>query len=409
MLIKRQILSDLISHLDKNEITLLVGPRQAGKTTLMFALIDEIKRKKGKCLYLSLDNENDRRFFSTQADLLEKISLSLGKSKGFVLIDEIQRKSDAGLFLKGIYDMRLPYKFIVTGSGSLELKEKVSESLVGRKRLFEIYPLTFAEFVDFKTDYRYNGRLRQFLKVESDSGLRLLNEYLSFGGYPKLVLAETTAEKELVIEDIFKSFIEKDIRLLLRAEKSDVFADLLRILASQSGKLTNYTELSNTLNLSQQTVRKYLWYLEKTFIVEKSLPLFKNIRKEITKSPIYYFTDFGLRNYALGVFGKAVTSQDGFLFQNFVFNELRGQPRKFWRTKQGAEIDIVLDQYPRTIPVEVKFTKLKEIRLGRFFNNYLKKYLPERAYLVNLDFSSTMEMGKTLVRAVPYFKLDQIS
>ncbi len=93
---------------------------------------------------------------------IRKLELDLGKRGGFVFIDEIQRKEDAGRFLKGLHDLKMPYKFIVSGSGSLELKEKIHESLVGRKRLFELATLTFEEFVNFKTSYKYSDNLPAF-------------------------------------------------------------------------------------------------------------------------------------------------------------------------------------------------------------------------------------------------------
>lgn len=142
-MIKRYILDELKDHLSKKEISFIVGPRQAGKTTLMLIIKDYLERKGEKTLFLNLDIEHDKEFFGSQARLIKRIELELGKQKGFVFIDEIQRKEDAGLFLKGIYDMNLPYKFIVSGSGSVELKAKIHESLVGRKRIFELPTLSF--------------------------------------------------------------------------------------------------------------------------------------------------------------------------------------------------------------------------------------------------------------------------
>jgi len=142
-MIKRTLLNKLKSHLSKREFSLIVGPRQAGKTTLMLLLQDYLKKKGEKNLFLNLDIESERIFFSSQEKLLSKIRLELGTGGGFVFIDEIQRKEDAGLFLKGLYDMRLPYKFIISGSGSIELKEKIHESLTGRKRVFELSTVAF--------------------------------------------------------------------------------------------------------------------------------------------------------------------------------------------------------------------------------------------------------------------------
>ena len=166
MKIKRNLLKQLKDHLVKKEISLIVGPRQAGKTTLMLFLKDYLEKRGEKTVFLNLDIERERQFFNSQEDLINKIKLEVGKSKAYVFIDEIQRKENAGLFLKGIYDMGLPYKFIVSGSGSLELKEKIHESLAGRKRVFELNTISFDEFVNFKTGYRYEESLADFFNVE---------------------------------------------------------------------------------------------------------------------------------------------------------------------------------------------------------------------------------------------------
>lgn len=398
---------DLIKHLDNNEISLLVGPRQSGKTTLMLQLIEKLKNENKKYIYLNLDIEKDNVYFVSQSKLLEKIKSILGNEHGYVFIDEIQKKENAGIFLKGIYDMNLPYKFIVTGSGSIELKEKIYESLAGRKRVFEIYPLSFNEFVNFKTNYLYEEKLEDFFKVNNITGIELLNEYMMFGGYPKVVLRDTFEEKRLALEDIYKSFIEKDIQVLLKVEKSDVLTNLLKILGSQNGRLTNFNELSNTLNISVQTVKKYVWYLEETYIINKSLPFFRNIRKEITKSPIYYFIDSGLRNYLLDIHSFESVTDKGFLFQNFIFNEVKKiystsvSSIKFWRTKQGAEVDIVIDNYPTPIGIEVKYSSGDGLGIGKSMHSFINKFKPEKYFIVSLSSGNLKEV-------VPFYKISNL-
>lgn len=343
----------------------------------------------------------------TQAKLLEKIRSELGTGPGYVFIDEIQKKENAGIFLKGIYDMHSTYKFIVTGSGSIELKEKIYESLAGRKRVFKIFPLSFSEFVNFKTDYRYTNKLEEYFKVNDISGLELLNEYLMFGGYPKVVLSQTSDEKRAALEDIYKSFIEKDIQILLRIEKSEVLTDLIKIIGSQNGRLTNYNELSNTLNISLPTIKKYLWYLEKTYIIKKSVPYFRNVRKEITKSPIYYFVDPGLRNYLLDIYSFDSVADKGFLFQNFVFNEIEktisSTPKslRFWRTKQGAEVDIVIDSYPHPVGIEIKYSPGEKVIVGRSMRSFIKKFETKQYFIVCLTKGASKEI-------IPYYELNKI-
>lgn len=162
-----------------------------------------------KTLFLNLDIETDKPFFNSQSALIEKIKLEIGNEAGFIFIDEIQRKENAGVFLKGIYDMNLPYKFIVSGSGSVELKEKVHESLSGRKLTFELGTLSFEEFVNYKTDYQYQDKLPDFFKIERFKAKILLDEYLNFGGYPRVVLSSLLEEKRNTIGEIYRSYVEK--------------------------------------------------------------------------------------------------------------------------------------------------------------------------------------------------------
>src|SRR3989338_1414941 len=127
MQIKRTINYQIKKHISRPEITLIVGPRQVGKTTLITEIGDELKNQGEKVVIFNLDIEDDFGLFTSQSKLINRLKLDLGNEKGYVFIDEVQRKEDAGRFFKGIYDMKLPYKFILTGSGSVELKEKISE------------------------------------------------------------------------------------------------------------------------------------------------------------------------------------------------------------------------------------------------------------------------------------------
>ncbi len=415
MLIKRALFNQIQKHLSSKEITLIVGPRQAGKTTLMEMLQKELKRKGEKTTFLNLDFDVDLPFFKSQDKLLQRIALDIGENGGYVFIDEIQRKENAGLFLKGLYDMKLPYKFIVSGSGSIELKEKIHESLPGRKRLFELYTLSFEEFVNFKTEYKYTSdgnsfmELASFFDIYKEKTEQYFEEYLNFGGYPKVVTARTTEEKRAAIADIYQSFLEKDISILLNIQKTESVVALVRVLASQVGNLVNVAELSNTLGISVQTVREYLWYLEKTYIIGKVTPYFSNLRKEITKAPTYYFVDLGLRNYAINQFGSAATLPGGFLFENFVYNSLKGHLNltsttiHFWRTQDKAEVDFVLNTGTETIPIEVKYTHLKSPEMTRSFRSFLTKYKPTKAFIIHLGshFEGTIEGTK--VYFTPFF------
>ncbi|MBU4292678.1 MAG: DUF4143 domain-containing protein, partial [Actinobacteria bacterium] len=186
---------------------------------------------------------------------------------------------------------------------------------------------------------------------------------------------------------MFQSYLEKDIFYLLKIEKSENFINLIRMLASRIGKLVNYSELSNTIGINNSTLKKYIWYLEKTFILKRVSSFYKNIRKEITKSPTIYFYDLGMRNFILNVFGKSDSIPDkGFLFQNFIFNILSERLKEtsatinFWQTQDKAEVDFVLNFGNIYIPVEVKYSLIKKPVVSRSLLSFIKKYNPPQAF-----------------------------
>lgn len=408
MFIKRKILNRIRKHLNHKEITFITGPRQAGKTTLMLHLQEELRRKGEKTLFFNLDIERDKEFFTSQDRLIKKIELEFGKNKGFVFIDEIQRKENAGLFLKGIYDMNLPYKFIVSGSGSIELKEKIHESLMGRKRIFELLPLSFEEFVNFRTNYRYEDRLCEFFSIETSKTIELLEEYMNFGGYPAVVLEDKYEGKFAIINEIYRSYVERDITYLLKVKRTELFENLMKLIAFQIGKLINIAELSSTLGGSTNTLKNYLWYMEKTYIIHRVSPYFKNIQKEIRKTPVYYFYDLGLRNLACGEFG--MTSDKSFLFQNFIFNILKERKPEiskiyFWRSKDKAEVDFIVEAGRKVVPVEVKYMNLKKAIIPRSLRSFIGKYNPEKAIIVNLNLDENVIINHTEVHIIPFYKL----
>jgi len=413
-MIKRKILSQLQEHLLSDQMTIITGPRQVGKTYLMSELQKQLQDQGKKTIWLNLDNEEDKQKFTSQGDLLAYLELQVGSDKATVFIDEIQRKENAGLFLKGIFDMNTPYKFVVSGSGSLELKAKISESMAGRKQLFMVDPVSFEEFVNFKTNYQYEDRLLDFFKIEEGKTARLLTEYMVFGGYPRVILAETADLKQNQMQEIYRSYVDRDIHDLLHLEKTDAFNNLLKILASQIGSLVNFNELARTVGIDVKTIRHYLFYLEQTFLIKKVTPFFRNTRSEVTKAPIYYFVDLGLRNWLLGLFGlpEIPISISGHLFENLVFNILKSQTElsptqiHFWRTKDQAEVDFILEKGLEVIPIEVKYTKSSKLEIPRSMRSFITRYKPTNAYIVNNGNGESGEkVENTNIQLLPYYHL----
>ena len=337
-----------------------------------------------------------------------------------MFIDEINRINNPGLFLKGLFDMDTGYKFIVSGSGSLELKADIIEPLTGRKKIFYCYPLSFTEFsaanlnTEFKDFESLFTEVTRHLASQPFARQRLIDEYLAFGGYPRVILAKTENEKAEVLREIFQSYLEKDIVLLLKVEKQQAFENLVKILASQPGSLINRAELASTLAVSEKTVNKYLFFLEKTYVISLTRPFFKNARSELTKNPKAYFSDLGFLKIAQGIKPSIGKPRDGKAFENACYLRLKEldlfELPKYWRTKSGAEIDFVIlsEKTGKPIGVEVKLSA--KAGLGKNIYSFASKYQPELIFIYSYQDKRTKRKIKkeninTLVIYLPFYLL----
>lgn len=410
-LIRRDIYKKFDQHLSKKEITIISGIRQCGKSTILYELKKNLEKNGKKTLFLNFDFDADKKFLETQETLVNKLRFEFGNEKSYVFIDEIQRRENAGIYLKGIYDLKLPYKFIVSGSGSIELKEKIQESLAGRKRVFEMNTINFTEFVDYKTNYKYTDRLGSYFEYEEVKTHELLLEYMNYGGFPRIVTEKDPAEKIELINEIYNSYIERDLIKLLKINKPDIFKDIFRMLSYLSDKLINFSNIADDTNTSVQTLKKYLYFAEKTYSIKSIRPYFNNPGKELRKTPMIYFTDLGLMNYAIGKYGLLSNPMDfGFVFQNFIFNILREKVSnnteiKYWRTTDKAEVDFVIDKITDVVPIEIKYKNIKREVISRSFRSFMQKYKPKTAYIINLGLDKTIQIDQTAVRFIPYTKL----
>ena len=276
MLYPRKIQQEISNWLLRDEIIVLSGSRQTGKTSLLKLLRDDLKSKKiekERLFYLNLeelDVLNDLN--ASPKNILNYIKVK--NKKSYFLIDEIQYLDNPSNFLKYLYDEhRDKVKLIVTGSSSLELKAKLQDSLVGRKVAFRINPLCFEEFLRFKrTDILdYYKHESAPLAVQTEFK-KYLDEYLLFGGLPKIALTDNSDEKKMLLKNYVSDYLNKDIRSIGKIDDLLKFNQLVKILASQIGQLLNVNELANTLNISRKEIGRYLNLLEYTFVLHRILP-----------------------------------------------------------------------------------------------------------------------------------------
>ena len=374
MLYPRNILLQIKKVLNKEEFIILTGARQTGKTSLLIMLKNFLEKKGHSCYYFNLENP-------TYLELLNKHPFNIfelipeNKSKQNIFIDEIQYLDNPSNFLKLLYDeKRSKIKIIASGSSAFYIDKKFKDSLVGRKFLFEVYPLNFDEFLIFNNQEELLNKKHQKISVYyQEKILKLWNQYLIFGSYPKVVLSESDSAQRIVLEDIASSYIKKDIEDAGIKNQDKYFA-LLTILASQIGNLVNSQELAATLNIARKTVEEYLYVMKKSYQIALIKPFYKNLRKELTKMPKVYFYDLGLRNLLLNNFEPIKKRHDkGAYLENIVFKEFLNKGTnldtiKFWRTQDKKEVDFVIENQA----FEIKFQqdKIKKKYYGQFTAYY---------------------------------------
>ncbi len=332
----------------KGKIILLIGPRQVGKSTLLHSLCNEY----GDYLFLDGDDPAVRNQLDTPN--FEQIKLLLGNYK-LVFIDEAQRIKNIGLTLKMINDRLKGVQLLVSGSSSLDLGDRLQESLTGRKWEYHLYPISWEEW------YHQNNYLTVTQQLES----RVL-----YGMYPEVL--NNPGEEEVILKELTKSYLYKDIFALSGIKKPDILEKLVTALAYQIGSEVSYNELSQLLGIDKNTVSSYIELLEKAYVVYRLNPYSGNQRNEIKTHRKIYFYDTGIRNAVINNFNPLALRQDkGALWENFVINERMKHleyhriPMQsyFWRAIQGGEVDLLEHKNGKLYAYEIKWRKSKKSKL----------------------------------------------
>lgn len=370
---KRKIVNEILKYLESKEVIVIYGARQVGKTYLLKYLIEHHIKK--NVFYFDLELPNLLELCNQGAENVCRYLIQKGaeeNQKIFLLVDEIQYMEDPTKFLKIIHDHYPNIKLLVSGSSTFEIKKKFKESLVGRTVNFEVYPLSFEEFLMFKgKNYKITKNNTDAINAEL---IGFAEEYIKFGGYPKIVLENSEEKKQTYLSQIISTYVRKDIRDIGNIRNVSSFNKLLEILASQSGQLINVLELSNTLRINRETVLEYLDLLENTFIIKRITPFHKNLRSELSKNPKIFFLDTGMMHLLwLKEFPKIVL---GNVFETFVFLELMKLNKKinFWRTTNKQEVDFIIKTKELyAIEVKYNFQNLDNSSLRFFSNEYACK------------------------------------
>jgi len=419
----RRIQPLILNWIDEPEIIVIKGARQVGKTTLIqqiiYDLIHKAKVHPENIFYFSFDDRDLRNLVlknpKSVFNFIQQQRTGVKKDRLFIFFDEIQKAPLMLEILKMYYDANKDYKFIITGSSSLELSKGVSESLLGRVVNFHLHSLTFQEiltlkgsetlakflpkagsevedflqkFAGFKDnkqniDYDYERLKKIYSELDfyKNDMMIQFNEYLLRGGYPGIVKKEKL-KAEMILRDIKQVYIEKDIIATLKIGKHLAFSGLLELLAYQIGSLVNLEELCRNLKVSFPTLKNFLNILEKTYIIELLQPYFENQRKAVRKNRKIYFLDTGFRNACIGLINLPGNPNEiGHLVENMTFNILKkansylfGESMRFffYRTYDGAEIDFVLKRGNEIFPIEVKYQNFVKEKVPTVMKNFMK-------------------------------------
>lgn len=338
MLIERELEKVMVPYLETPEAVVVTGMRRTGKTTLLQSLYRKIPSENK--LLLDLENPLNQKYFEEEdyekvRASLAVLGLGLGE-RAYLFLDEIQLSKSLPSIVKYLSD-HYPIKFFLTGSSSFYLKNLFSESLAGRKVLFELFPLTFREFLVLKGE-----RIVPPAFPEAPSGAvsallsRHYDEYMRFGGFPGVVAKGSAPEKQRALEEIFTSYYQQEVVQLGDFRRTSLVRDCMLLLLSRVGSKVDIQKIASELGVSRPTVYEYIAFLEGTYFITLLKPFSRSRDVSIRGAGKVYAIDSGL----LGAIARV---SDGILFEQAVFQALRRRGELRFYRRGAMEIDFIVN------------------------------------------------------------------
>lgn len=401
--IKRNLEDTILNYLESPEIIAVIGPRQAGKTTM----INNILQKFEGAISISFDDQRILNMFEKNTD--DFITAYVKKSK-YLFIDEFQYAKNGGKILKYVVDSQ-KIKIIISGSSALDISVHTVKYLVGRILVFSLYPFDFREFLAAKNpayfnlyrDYKSKFELgkSEIIKIPSDTHEKMLKyyeEYSVYGGYPRVVIEENYESKKDLLRNIYNTYFLREVKDVLGLIDDYKLGNLIKALALQAGNLIEYNELSRLSEYSYVSLKKYLNFLEKTYICVFIRPFYKNKRTELVKNPKVYFLDNGLRNTAINDFRPFSERIDkGALLENSISSQLSKQKIEFnfWRDKKKNEVDFILTLEGNKMAAIESKSFLKQIKT-KSIEVFKKKYPDINFYISYENIADSLKKSENV-------------
>ena len=400
MIKREKYLIKISSAFQTVPIVVLIGARQVGKTSLMKSIETD-----AKSLFLNGQDPEVAGLFEKLSTLETYLKVYLEPNlDALLLIDEFQFIHGVSTMLKLLTDKYPDLKILCSGSSSIDILQKVEESLAGRVRTIEVLSLSFEEYLLFQDEKIFN--LYNSLDINTQNSAlttsieNLYQEYLLFGGLPRAALTQARSEKMEILNDIYKTYLLRDVRSFIANQDFVGFNKLLRILASQIGNLMNINEISRVVALPYRKCEEYISLLEQMYIIKTIEPYFTNKRKVIGKMKKVYFCDLGLRNCIEENFNDLEYRTDkGAVFENAVMLELwrnknSGGKLQFYRTSDGVEIDFVVNKLNDIFAAECKYKMLSKPISIASFTNFCESENIQKRYIFNQNLNTEFKEFK---------------
>lgn len=356
-----RVYNNLYELLPENKVLIIYGPRRVGKTTLIKLLLKDVSIK------YKIDSGDNITVRNTLNSQDFKLIKEYASGYDLLIIDEAQNIEGIGMGLKIMVDQIPELKIIATGSSSFNLEQKIGEPLTGRKKVCVLYPLAQLELNNYLNHYELKENLEQFL---------------IYGSYPEVYTSNSNRERKEILHELVNSYLLKDVLGFNQLKSPGELIDLLKLLAFQVGHEVSVHELAKNIRLNVRTIERYLYLLEKGFVIYKLNAFSKNPRIEISKKSKYYFYDNGIRNGIIMQFNDINSRNDvGQLWENFIVTERLKYlhykrhliNRYFWRSYTQKEVDYLEETDNNLYAYEIKWSKKMSRLPAEFLNNYTIK------------------------------------